>query len=248
VVSVTGSWFTFDSGSPGGLDKQRWYTFSAPVTDTTSTATFSLQTSVGGNFNAGPIVHSAPIGDGTLQLADCTHATLTYELSDGTGRTGSIPLTRLTSNITCGIDGNNGSPAGSYLLSGAWYDPNTSGQGLLFDVNPLQSIFAAAWYTFAPNGSATGGAASQRWYTLQAALVPGSSTISNIPIYITFGGVFNTNAPVTQTQVGTATVAFSSCTAATLSYTFNATGSDNAGLSGTINLVRLGPAPTGCTL
>jgi len=45
--------------------------------------------------------------------------------------------------------------------------------------------------------------------------------------------------------VGTGMMAFHSCTAATFNYTF--TGGTSAGLSSTINLIRVGPVPPGCT-
>jgi hypothetical protein len=44
--------------------------------------------------------------------------------------------------------------------------------------------------------------------------------------------------------VGTGTLAFQSCSAATWSFTF--TGGSNSGSSGTIALQRVGPVPKGC--
>jgi hypothetical protein len=242
---LAGTWFTFDVAPLGGYDKQRWYVFSGSVSSTVSPATFKIYSVQGGNFNAGPIVSGFDVGQGSLELTDCSHGTLSYSFTDGSGRSNTIPLTRVAQNVTCGASGNNGAAAGSYLLSGSWYDPNTSGQGLLFEVNPLQNVFAAAWYTFAPNGISGTGPASQRWYVLQTALGTGS-TIDNIPIYSAYGGLFDNGTPPTQTKVGSARIVFSSCTTATLSFTF--TDGDNKGLSGTINLQRAGPAPAGCSL
>ena len=64
-------------------------------------------------------------------------------------------------------------------------------------------------------------------------------------IYETTGGVFDTpTAPGQKTvPVGSGTMAFQSCSAATFSYSF--TGGSSSGLSGTINLRRVGPVPTG---
>ena len=132
------------------------------------------------------------------------------------------------------------------MLSGAWYDPNTSGQGLLIEVNPVGNYLAAAWYTFSPNGQATGGGASQRWYTLQAPLTPGSKTITNIDLYTRTGGVFDNAAASTQTKVGSATLSFQDCNNATLTFSFS--GGSSVGQTGTITLQRLGPAPSGCNL
>ena len=107
-----------------------------------------------------------------------------------------------------------------------------------------QSLFVA-WYTYAINGQTIGGAASQRWYSLQSGFTPGTGTVAGIAIYETTGGVFNNPATVTTTQVGTASVVFHGCTSATLTYAFDA-GSNN-GQTGTIPLVRIAPALAGCS-
>lgn len=241
---IAGGWFTFDVTS-GGADKQRWYTFSGNARSIDALATLDLFATTGGNFNAGPKVAATKIGQVALQFSDCDTGSVTYSFNDG--RSGRIPITRLTANVTCGATRDNGTPGGSYLLSGAWYDPNTSGQGLLVEVNPVGNYLAAAWYTFSPNGQATGGGASQRWYTLQAApLSPGSKTITNVDIYTRTGGVFDNAAPSTQSKVGSATLTFQDCNTATLTFSFSS--GSSAGQSGSINLQRVGPAPTGCNL
>ena len=169
---------------------------------------------------------------------------LNYSFYDG--RVGTTPLSRLTANITCGAAGDNGSAPSNYLLSGSWSQASLGGQGFVFDVNPTQKNFFAAWYTYAPTGQQTGGAGSERWYTIQAAFNPGDKSLTNAPIYATAGGIFDNGTPPTTTPVGTANITFTSCTAATLSYTFTA--GVNAGLSGSLALTRTGPTPAGCTL
>ena len=243
---VAGSWFTFDVAPAGGPEKQRWYTFSGNASATDHAAQVAIYASVGGNFDAAPKVPAVQVGTGTLQFTDCGNGTFSYNFSDGSGRGGLIHIIRITPNVTCGITRDNGSPASNFLLSGAWYDPNTSGQGLLFDVSPGLNYFAAAWYTFAPNGQAIGGGASQRWYTLQGPLTAGSNTISNIGVYTSTGGIFDNTTKPAQSQVGTATVVFQTCNTATLSYSFS--GGSSSGQASTINLIRIGPAPTGCSL
>lgn len=240
-----GGWFTFDVLAAGG---QRWYTIQGPVSRVNSSATLQVYATYGGNFNAGPPIGATPVGQATIQFSDCTRGTLTYHLSDGKVRNGTIPIIRLGANVTCGQSGDNGNSPSDYLLSGPWYDPNTSGQGLLFAVNPVGNNLFAAWYTFSPNGQQIGGAASERWFTLQlGGFTPGTTTANNIPIYATTGGVFDSPAVVQTTPVGTASIAFQSCTAMTLTYAF-ASG-ENMGLSGTVNLSRPGYlVPAGCHL
>ena len=110
---------------------------------------------VGGNFNAPPITNSTQVGTATLRFADCDHGTLDYAFTDGSGRSGSIDLTRLTKNVTCVASGARPVNA-DFALSGNWYDPATSGQGFTVEINPLSPVAFFAWYTYAPGGAAAG--------------------------------------------------------------------------------------------
>ncbi|HVO88268.1 MAG TPA: choice-of-anchor D domain-containing protein [Casimicrobiaceae bacterium] len=239
---LQGSWFTFDFVAPGGAASQRWYTFGGNAPSGQSNGTFTLYQNVGGNFNAAPITTATPVGTVTLNFTDCTNATMTYTFTDGSGRSGSIPLVRLTPNVTCVVSGSTGTNV-DFAYSGNWYDPATSGQGLVIELNPNAAVVFFAWYTYAPNGQAQG-AAGQRWYTGQAAYTLGARTLQTT-LYETTGGLFNSVSPAPQTApVGTATLQFTACNAAKL--TFNFTGASSAGQSGTINLQRVGPVPAGC--
>ena len=153
-------------------------------------------------------------------------------------------MTRLTQNVTCSTTTARPTNA-DFALSGNWYDgAATSGQGFTVEVNPNSGAFFSAWYTYVPNGTAAG-AAGQRWYTAQGAFTPGMRTIP-VTIYETSGGVFDTPTPPGQSTVpvGTGTMAFQSCSAATFSYNF--TGGSSSGSSGVITLSRVGPVPPGC--
>jgi len=237
------SWFTYDTVS-GGAERQRWYTAQGQVVSGQPNAALTIYRNTGGNFNAPPATTAQVVGTATLSFETCSSGQLSYSFTDGTGRTGTMPLTRLTQNVTC-------STTTSYLtnadfaLSGNWYDPATSGQGFTVEVNPSSGALFAAWYTYLPNGTASG-AAGQRWYTAQAAFTPGLRSMP-VTIYETTGGVFDISTPSGQktVPVGTGTMAFQSCSAATFSYNF--TGGSSSGLSGTINLSRVGPVPPGCT-
>jgi hypothetical protein len=237
------SWFTYDTVI-GGAEWQRWYTAQGRAVTGQPSAALTMYRNTGGNFNAPPRTDSQPVGTGTLSFDTCTSGQLTYSFTDGTGRTGTIPLTRLTQNMTCSATTPHPTHA-DFALSGNWYAPATSGQGFTIEVNPNSSTAFAAWYTYMPNGAAAG-AAGQRWYTAQGSFTPGMRSIP-ATIYETTGGIFDTpTAPGQKTvPVGTGTIAFQSCSAATFSYNFTA--GSSSGLSGTITLSRVGPVPPGCT-
>jgi hypothetical protein len=239
------SWFTYDT-VVGGAERQRWYTLSGPVTSGQPTASLTIYQNTGGNFNAPPITTPQPVGTATLTFDTCTSGQLSYSFTDGTGRTGTMPLTRLTQNVTCSTASARPTNA-DFALSGNWYAPATSGQGLTVEVNPTSGTVFAAWYTYAPSGAGSG-AAGKRWFTVQptAIFAPGSRSIP-VQIFETTGGVFDTPTPPGQQTlpVGSGTMAFQSCLAATFSFTF--TGGSSNGVSGTIVLQRVGPVPKGCT-
>ena len=238
------SWFTYDTVI-GGAERQRWYTAQGPVVTGQPNAALTIYQNTGGNFNAPPVTNAQAVGTATLSFDTCSSGQLSYTFTDGTGRTGTIPLTRLTQNVTCSTTTPHPTNA-DFALSGNWYGgAATSGQGFTVEVNPNSGAFFAAWYTYMPNGAAAG-AAGQRWYTAQGAFTPGLRSIP-VTIYETTGGMFDTPTPPGQktVPVGTGTMAFQSCSAATFSYNF--TGGSSSGLSGTITLSRVGPVPPGCT-
>jgi hypothetical protein len=236
------SWFTYDNVS-GGADRQRWYTLTGQVVSGQPNAALTIYQNVGGNFNAPPITMAQPVGMATLSFDTCTSGQLSYTFTDGTGRTGTIALTRLTQNVTCSTTSAHPTNA-DFALSGNWFNATTSGQGFTVEVNPISGTVFSAWYTSAPNGAGAG-AAGQRWYTAQpTSFAPGTRTVP-VTLYQTTGGTFDAPTAVATVPVGSGTLAFQSCTAATFSYIF--TGGSSSGLSGTIDLSRVGPVPPGCT-
>jgi len=202
----------------------------------------TIYQNTGGIFNAPPITDAVPVGTATLRFDTCTTGTLMYAFADGTSRTGSIPLTRLTPNVTCSTTAARPSNA-DFAYSGNWYVPATSGQGFTIEFNPSSGVFMA-WYTYAPSGIATG-AAGHRWYTAESdgPSFPGARSVP-VQIFESTGGVFDAPTSPKNVTVGSGTLAFQSCTSAT--FTYNFTGGSSSGLSGTISLSRVGPVPPGC--
>ena len=133
-----------------------------------------------------------------LELRLLHQRLLAYSFTDGSGRSGSIPLTRLTQNVTCSSTTPPPTNA-DFALSGNWYSASTAGQGFTVEVNPNARVFFAAWDTYPPNGTAAG-VAGQRWYTAQGAFSPGLRTIP-VTLDQTTGGHFDTPTPAGQTTV-----------------------------------------------
>jgi hypothetical protein len=208
----------------------------------------TIYAGTGGNFNAGPSVPATAVGQATLQFTDCSHGILRYTFSDGSNRSGFIPLDRLTGGATCTPSGDSGPATGGNQFSGSWYNPDTSGQGLVLDVDPTKTpgpILFGGWFTYAPNGQQIGGGASQSWFTIQSTGAPAGNTFTAAIISGSGGAFMDPTSTVKTTTVGSATVTFTSCT--TMSLTYNFTDGINKGLSGTMgNLVRLGSPPAGC--
>ena len=250
-----GGWFTFERdwspstyhGDPSPA--QHWYSLQGNVDNLFPYAQLDIYTGTSGNFAAPPRITPVKVGTALLALSDCGHATLKYDFDASIPKSmGSIPLTRLSGNSRCTPVGDNGAAATNFLLSGSWYDAETSGQGIVLDINPDTNLLFAAWYTYTKNGAQTGGTASQRWFTLQTnQFAPGASAVSNVEILTATDGLFDDPKPVTsQRHLGTADIAFQDCATMTLSYRFDA--GENAGEIGTMRLTRLGPVPAGCKL
>jgi hypothetical protein len=197
---------------------------------------------VGGSFNALPVTSAVAVGTAVLRFEHCLDATLTYSFTDGSNRAGAIPLTRLMEDVTC-IAGVSAPARADFGHSGNWFDPATSGQGIVLELNPKTATVFFAWFTYASGGQPQG-AEGQRWYTGQAAYVPGSRTLP-LTLLETSGNAFDSGDSNYHTfAVGTATITFASCDAAKLVFSFTA--GTNRGESGAIDLSRVGPTPADC--
>lgn len=119
-------------------------------------------------------------------------------------------------------------------VQGSWLNNATGGQGFFFDVAPsVDNLFGVAWFTW------TGTAGQYDWLTGAGRYQGDSATVT---LFRTRGGRFNDPTPVQTTPAGTATIRFTSCTAATLDFTLT-----DPAASGSIPLSRLLPAGSLCT-
>lgn len=116
-------------------------------------------------------------------------------------------------------------------ISGAWFNPATSGQGILFDIEPNTEFIFGAIFTYDTAAAAKLGAPEHRWLTVQGNY---SGDSAELPIFLTSGGVFDQPTATTTAPIGTATVTFNSCTEGSIDYVLN-----DPPLTGTIPLQRV---------
>jgi len=132
-------------------------------------------------------------------------------------------------------------------LTGAWYDPSVSGQGLLIEVawrsDGTTDVFGS-WFTYSLPGYS---GSSPEWFTFQTHQTT-PTTSSPVDIFYTSGGQFDA-PPVTRASfIGTGALRFIDCRHAYFSYSLPAgiLNSSTGGIySGTISMVRLSADP-GC--
>lgn len=248
------SWFTFAPGADNANDPSHlaWYTAQASCCAPGQTFYSSgIYQSNPGTFGS-DTVPAQQVGTLRVYYTDCNDALLTYAFTPGPS--GSIALKRLTPSTTgCG----NGAPPQiasaptngfDTSQSGSWFDPQESGQGFDFVVLPggggFGGLVYGAWFTFDPAGAAND-AGHLQWFTLQGDLSQASGGSVQMPILETLGGSFD-GAPTANTNVvGQATLTFSACDHASLSYNFDHSPQAHAfaGLSGVTNLVKIGGCP-----
>jgi len=115
--------------------------------------------------------------------------------------------------------------------SGAWFNPATSGQGLLIDVDPVSEFIFLGWFTYTGRDSTPPN--EQHWYTAQGHYV-GNQAI--LDLHESVGGRFDNPQAVETRKVGQVTLTFTSCTTGSLGYDI-----ETSGLSGSFPLERVIP-------
>ena len=118
-------------------------------------------------------------------------------------------------------------------LTGSWYQPATSGQGVELEVYedlvaPGTGYLQGAWFTY--DYKAAGGAASQRWYTF-GGVVPTGQSSATLTLYQNVGGNFNALPVTSAVPVGNVVLTRVDCNHITMAYTFT-DGSTALGLDG----------------
>ncbi len=263
-------WFTFaavdqqSSGEAADFDSVatlRWYTLSGVVEPGAKVARLEIRRNNAGVFDSAPITESTVVGTATLRAQDCNRATLEFEFinSEALGKYGVLPLERLTGgSAPCqlsngqSLPGRDARPAfGGFdgRQSGSWYQPTTSGQGLMMTVQPatasVPGFFFGGWFTY--DAGKPNDPTSKHWLTLSGEIpVNAQPGVVPVAIYRTLGGQLAAVPTQNNTIVGHGTVTFSGCDVAVLRYQFDdalIVGAFKA-RAGQINLSRLGACPS----
>jgi len=112
--------------------------------------------------------------------------------------------------------------------AGAWFNPKTSGQGQLIDIEPESQFMFLAWFAYTDSASANPN--EQHWFTAQGNY---SGNTAELLVYETLGGRFDDPQKTSTEPVGQATLRFRSCSLGQMSYTI-----DSWGLKGSFPLHR----------
>jgi lysophospholipase L1-like esterase len=100
--------------------------------------------------------------------------------------------------------------------SGAWFNPDTSGQGQFIDVEPETQFMFVSWFTY--TDAASDHPFEQRWLTAQGNY---SGNTAQLPLYETLGGRFDDPQGVTNTQIGEVTLNFTDCGQVQMTYSLD---------------------------
>ena len=115
--------------------------------------------------------------------------------------------------------------------AGAWFNPETPGQGQLVDVEPESKFLFLSWFTFTGANSANPN--EQHWFTAQGNY---TGDTADLLVYETLGGRFDDPQEVSTETVGSATLSFSDCSTGQLDYSI-----DSWSLQGSFPLQRAIP-------
>lgn len=231
-------WFTYSLEGGEETSEQRWYSLFGEVGDDVTEVELPILQTLGGNFDAPPGVGATQVGVARLRFYSCSEGVLEYQFDEGHngGAQGRITMTRLLPRGTpcTQFNGDVVDALVEYdpLITGSWYDPETSGQGLeLFNVIPIEAdpdediearagLFYGGWFTFEPS-PAEAGPEGQRWFTFSGQQIDEEEGTLRTTIVQATGGSFD-NAPSLETsRAGIAVFESEACDRLKLTYTFD---------------------------
>lgn len=251
-------WFTFSREGGDEPNQQRWYTLFGTVEEGATQIELPILQTLGGRFDAPPVVAPIQVGTATLSFYSCSQGVLDYQFDPehNGGVQGRLTMTRLLrpGEECTQFDGSVVPADADYdsALSGSWYDPETSGQGLeIFRVardegdedtneDDEPGFLYGAWFTFEPEPEESG-PDTQRWFTLSGQTVEDDGEIRTT-IAQTIGGSFDDEVANPAARIGQAFLTSESCDTLKLRYEFDdIEGADEfQALEGEIIFRRLG--------
>ncbi len=258
-------WFVYADRNGSGDDlndesRLRWYSLQGEASaGGQAVVNLQLLRNSGGEFAQGSTAPSV-VGSAQISFESCDRANLSFKFNDGVenGRFGIIPLLRLgPRTLPCdqgplgmqppqaGALASNGFSASQ---SGAWFDPASSGQGLMVEVVPKDleqdGLLFATWFTYDLQGQGDD-SQQQDWFALQGDLSSAVDGTATVTIYRSLGGVLDWRETPHLFPVGTAQLQFSGCDGLQLSYHFDDSelARRHRGIAGSQDLVRIGGCP-----
>jgi cysteine-rich repeat protein len=135
-------------------------------------------------------------------------------------------------SATCTITNNDDIRPTAHLNAGhagAWFNPETSGQGQFIDMVPAEQFMFISWFTF--TDAASDHPFEQRWLTAQGNY---SGNTAELDLWETLGGKFDDPQMVTTTRIGEVVLTFSDCEQGRMAYSF-----DEEELQGEFPLLRV---------
>ena len=220
------AWFTYTDAASENPNQQQWYTAQGNYSG--NTAELPLIETLGGKFDDPQEVTATQVGEVTLSFSECGQGQMTYSF-DEDGRQGQFPMQRVipgSDNVCEGLSGNTTQAVDINAgMDGAWFDPDTPGQGFFIDAHPDPeggNFIFVSWFTY---GDDT--VSGQRWLTAQGSF---EGSIAEIDVFETTGGSFDDPQATSTTNVGTMSIDFADCSNALLTYALPANGieGDNA--------------------
>lgn len=131
-------------------------------------------------------------------------------------------------------------------LGGSWFNPETGGQGFLFDfITTVEDPFLVVyWFTY---DLEPGGPSGQRWLYAEGGYEEGSDTVV-LEVNQFTGGAFDQAEPgPDRTIVGMAEVPFDNCTDGTFSYELDFDGDEEQVVTNSFDITALSPdIPENC--
>jgi hypothetical protein len=248
-------WFTVAVGADDP-DPPRWYALQGEVAPGAREAVLAIAERRGGVFATAPAAAPVIVGSARLRLTSCATGRLEYRFDAGeiADLEGVVDLARLLPlGAACTAADGQVQPAQAAFdsaLTGHWFDPATSGQGLeLTRIAPGPGdagLLYGAWFTFDPAPPPADPVGDRHWFTLQGQAPIAGDGVRAVVLQ-TLGGRFDYAPAEGAVAVGSADLfPGPGCDRLTLRYRFadSADAGRYRNLGGELQLRRLGACPT----